>query len=200
MLPARDPVALLLLHCLYFYSAFFHFRFSAEHVPGVLNVAANALSRNNLLLFSSSGIPHHSPAGVVRVPDCPAARLGFQSLDRLICQYFGQLLAPSTLALYRTASSRFLLFCQRLFSHHISSMSRHCVACYCLPGLIWPSVFNCSILPQHSAVHPDSIGFSRSQSTLGPKGTLRPSWRPSKPGPDQWLPVTPEVMQLLFNA
>ena len=42
-----------MLRCLYFYSALFQFEFSAEHIPGVQNVAADALSRDNLVLFSS---------------------------------------------------------------------------------------------------------------------------------------------------
>ena len=42
-----------LLRCLFFYCAQFSFHLSAEHVPGVLNTAADALSRNNLPLFLS---------------------------------------------------------------------------------------------------------------------------------------------------
>ncbi len=49
---ARDPVARHLLRCLYFYSSLYHFQHAAKHVPGVLNVAADALSRNNVPLFS----------------------------------------------------------------------------------------------------------------------------------------------------
>ena len=53
----RGGLALHLLHCLYFYAATFQLDYSAEHVPGVLNVAADALSHNNLDLFSSV-LPH----------------------------------------------------------------------------------------------------------------------------------------------
>lgn len=42
---AKDPLLIHLLRCLYFYSAFYGFHYSAMHVPGVLNVAADALSR-----------------------------------------------------------------------------------------------------------------------------------------------------------
>ena len=42
-----------LLRCLFFYASIFHFNFSATHIPGVLNVAADAISRNNLTLLSS---------------------------------------------------------------------------------------------------------------------------------------------------
>ena len=47
------PAAQHLLRCLYFYTALFQFDYTAEHVPGVENVAADALSRNNIVLFSS---------------------------------------------------------------------------------------------------------------------------------------------------
>ena len=42
-----------LLRCLYFYAAHFRFRFSATHIPGADNTAADALSRGNLPLFHS---------------------------------------------------------------------------------------------------------------------------------------------------
>ena len=49
----RGELALHLLRCLYFYAVIFQFDYSAEHMSGVLNVAANAISRNNLALFLS---------------------------------------------------------------------------------------------------------------------------------------------------
>ena len=42
-----------LIRCLYFYASFWQFEFSAEHIPGVQNTAADAVSQNNLTLFSS---------------------------------------------------------------------------------------------------------------------------------------------------
>ena len=42
-----------LVRCLYFYSAFYRFDFAAEHISGVSNVVADALSRNNVHLFPS---------------------------------------------------------------------------------------------------------------------------------------------------
>ena len=50
---AKDPLLLHLLRCLYFYAAYYQFSYCASHVPGVDNVAADALSRNNMSLFSS---------------------------------------------------------------------------------------------------------------------------------------------------
>ena len=48
---ARSPLLMHLLRCFSFYSAYYGFHFSAEHVPGVMNTAADALSQNNLPLF-----------------------------------------------------------------------------------------------------------------------------------------------------
>lgn len=42
-----------LMRCLSFFAAFFRFNFSALHIPGVLNEAADALSRGNTHLFHS---------------------------------------------------------------------------------------------------------------------------------------------------
>ena len=48
-----DRLLMHLLRCLSFFSAYFKFQHFSEHVPGVMNTAADALSRDNLLLFFS---------------------------------------------------------------------------------------------------------------------------------------------------
>ena len=50
---AKSPLLMHLLRCFSFYSAHFRFHFSAEHVPGAMNTAADAISLNNLSLFFS---------------------------------------------------------------------------------------------------------------------------------------------------
>ena len=50
---AKTPLLMHLLRCFSFYCAHFGIHFSAAHVPGVSNTAADALSRNNLPLFLS---------------------------------------------------------------------------------------------------------------------------------------------------
>ena len=50
---AKHQLINKLLRCLFFYAFIFHFNFSATHIPGVLNVAADAISHNNLTLLSS---------------------------------------------------------------------------------------------------------------------------------------------------
>ena len=61
---ARGEKARHLMRCFYFYTAFFRFDYIAVHVPGILNSAADALSRNNIPLFTSL-IPQ---ASQVQVP------------------------------------------------------------------------------------------------------------------------------------
>ena len=51
---ARDPILAHLLRCLHFYAAHYQFCVEASHTPGKLNVAADALSWNNLPVFFSS--------------------------------------------------------------------------------------------------------------------------------------------------
>ena len=41
----KDPLLAHLLRCFSFYSAYFCFHYSAKHVSGVMNTAADALSR-----------------------------------------------------------------------------------------------------------------------------------------------------------
>ena len=48
---ARSAPLMHLLRCFSFFSAYFCFSFSAKHIPGVMNAAADALSRNHLDLF-----------------------------------------------------------------------------------------------------------------------------------------------------
>ena len=52
-LDARDHLLGQWLRCLHFFSAHFGFTFTAAHIPGIQNVAADALSRGNLMLFCS---------------------------------------------------------------------------------------------------------------------------------------------------
>lgn len=50
---SKDPLIMHLMRCLAFYAAFFRFQFLSEHLPGPLNTAADAISRNNIPLFMS---------------------------------------------------------------------------------------------------------------------------------------------------
>ena len=50
---AKSPQLMHQLRCFAFYCAYYHFHTSCVHVPGAMNMAADALSRNNLTLFLS---------------------------------------------------------------------------------------------------------------------------------------------------
>ena len=50
---SQDKLLMHLLHCLAFYAAYFRFQYHATHVPGVQNTASDALSCNNMFLFTS---------------------------------------------------------------------------------------------------------------------------------------------------
>ena len=49
----RSTLVQHLMRCLYFYTALYQFEYTTEHVPGVLNVAADAISRNNISVLPS---------------------------------------------------------------------------------------------------------------------------------------------------
>jgi len=61
---SRDPVMMHIMRCLFFISEYYHLSLEAVHLPGKNNVAADALSRNNLPLFfqvSPEARPDPSP-------------------------------------------------------------------------------------------------------------------------------------------
>jgi len=61
---SRDPVLMNMGHCPFFLTEHYHLSLEAVHLPGKTNVAADALSRNNLPLFfqvSPGARPDPSP-------------------------------------------------------------------------------------------------------------------------------------------
>ena len=73
----RSPLVLHLLQCLFFYTACIQFDYAAEHIPGVLNTAADALSRNNVNHFLSL-VPQ---AAQTPIPDAVALMLVTEQPD-----------------------------------------------------------------------------------------------------------------------
>ena len=94
----------------------FDFRVTAQHTPGVTNIAADALSRNNLHLFFVQA-PHASSHPTVVTPDLlpqlswcrPAWSL--TRLDDLVRYFLQNASVPSTRRTYQTAQSRYRSFC-----------------------------------------------------------------------------------------
>ena len=48
---SKEQLVMHLLCCLVFYAAIFRFEFLAQHIPGILNTAADAISCNKISLF-----------------------------------------------------------------------------------------------------------------------------------------------------
>ena len=69
---AETPFQMHLLRCFSLYCAIFNFTYSVVHVPGVFNVAADALSRDDLTLFLSI------------VPQTPRSHIPQATLELLI--------------------------------------------------------------------------------------------------------------------
>jgi hypothetical protein len=57
---AKDGMLMHLLRCVFFISAHFEVTTKAAHIPGRENIAADALSRNNLCLFRAQ-VPQADP-------------------------------------------------------------------------------------------------------------------------------------------
>ena len=91
---AASDVAHHILRCLYFYAVLFQFDYTAEHIPGKENVEADALSRNNIPLFSSL-LPHatqvHIPSPLQELLITHRPDWGSIDWIRLFCNTLGTL-------------------------------------------------------------------------------------------------------------
>ena len=76
---ARDPTLAHLCRCLFFVSAKWSFEISATHIPGQANVAADAISRNDLPRFFLA-VPHAS-----RTPSVASCPLQDWLFDKEAC-------------------------------------------------------------------------------------------------------------------
>ena len=98
---SKDKLAMHLLRCLFFFAAEFNFFLFAQHLPGKYNVAADALSMNNVSLFfqqvpQAKKYPSTLPPELVLGVGSTAARLDISYLEKLIQFYFAKGIAPST--------------------------------------------------------------------------------------------------------
>ena len=87
---SKDQELMHLIRCMFFFRAYWGFELRAEHVPGEQNVAADAISRNNLSLFSQV-LPGASPQ------PCPIP----QSLVELLIVQRPDWTSPSWTALFK---------------------------------------------------------------------------------------------------
>ena len=61
---SKEPIAMHLLRCLWFFSAHFDIRVVASHIPGVVNITVDQLSRNKSMEFLQAN-PHASRTPVL---------------------------------------------------------------------------------------------------------------------------------------
>ena len=104
---AKSPALIHLLRCFSFYCAYYRFQASCVHVPGAMDTAADALSRDNLTLFSSL---------VPRVPWYPIPLplmelLITTSPDPTVRTLSGHGIAKSMLKSYATGKKQYPSFC-----------------------------------------------------------------------------------------
>ena len=113
---ARDVTLSHLLCCLVFLEAHYRFEHTVSHIPGVLNRAADVLSRNNLPTFLSV-FPQAHPSSSTGTTAAAVDAIGYDpvldltALDRAIHQYFAEGIAWSMADSYGSAKCRYLDFC-----------------------------------------------------------------------------------------
>ena len=107
---AKDELMNHLLCNLFFYAAYYKFHFSAEHVPGVLNVAADPLFPS-----CSTGASDEHPSTSAGPVVAGAIGLELRSLDNTVQALLAQGVAPSTFSAY---IRHYVAFCQQFFLSH----------------------------------------------------------------------------------
>ena len=96
-LRCKDPTMLHLMHCLHFFTAHYDIRLRAVHLEGILNIAADSVSRNNLQIFRKT-VPQSSPlpTSIPPSPGSSNARLVVSNLEIFSAKLLEDSIAPST--------------------------------------------------------------------------------------------------------
>ena len=115
---SRDKDMMHLLRCLFFISEHHHFLVEAVHLPGKINVAADALSHNNISIFTGSsrgtGASNTSPRSGTTATGSRATGLDVKQWGRTVCSLYQAGLAPSTQKAYSAGKKRYMSFCGHL--------------------------------------------------------------------------------------
>ena len=125
---AKDTRMIHLLRILFFYVAIYKFHFSAEHIPGIRNTVADALSCNDITSFSCIFFSGGACGGSSCGAGCGGGgspRLELAALDQAVQALFVQGLSPRTVSSYCSGIRRYVSFCLHLHLHPLPS---HCVA------------------------------------------------------------------------
>ena len=107
---SRDVEAMHLMRCLHFLAARYSFRLSAEHIWGVLNEAADVLSRDSLSTFQELQ-PTASKSPIPLPP--PLLDLLIGSKPDCFVQFYLSQSVASTQITYSAGQKRYLDFCNR---------------------------------------------------------------------------------------
>ena len=145
---SKHPFAMHLMRSLFFIAACFHFTISATHIPGVDNVAADALSRIEFSRFFRQ-VPqaHHTPTPLP--PELTQLLVTNWTSSSWRTQFntnFAKGLAESTLRSYKSRKDRYVRFCTQsascplpvsesnlcLFVSHLADqgLKHHTIKCY----------------------------------------------------------------------
>ena len=110
---AKDPILSHLLHIVAFLSAIVDIITTAQHLPGVQNTSADALSHNNLKLFLSLSIsnPSHHPSRTPGAGVQQVSTMDLANLDGAVELFLNSCVAASTHSAYKSAQRWYIAFC-----------------------------------------------------------------------------------------
>lgn len=136
-----------MIRCLVFYAAYFHF---ADHVPGVLNTAADAISCDRISLFTSL-VPQ---VAQVSIPQAvlDLLILGLTDLDKVVHELFSKGIAESTRAVYRSGWHRYTRFCTSI-NHSPLPLTEYTL-CHFAASLV-SKLGHREVIPQCSQISPN---------------------------------------------
>ena len=114
---AETEFQMHLLRCFPLYCSIFKFSYSAVHIPGSQNTAADALSRNDLTTFLSL-VPQTPqvviPQAILNLLVCNKSTcMGLSRLDHTVQSLINRGLSTTTLATYESGKRKYQSFCRQ---------------------------------------------------------------------------------------
>ena len=109
---SRDKTVLHLLRSLWFFAAIFDINIVSQHIPSVVNIPADMLSRNNLTQFFFSQSPF-DPITTSTPVHCVSTetRLDLPLLQKMVHRYYHHGISPATHVTYSCGQQYYLTFC-----------------------------------------------------------------------------------------
>ena len=204
----KDTTLAHLLRCLCFYAALFRLEFSASQIAGQRNMAADALSQDNLDLFSFlyPQVPHSPvPQVIQRLLLHSPPRLELSSIDKLVRQLFADGLSSSTISSYSSGIRKYLSFsfCMQFTfpPYPLSDIILCCFVAYLHSLHLTPRTISLYVRSvhfsqvAHTGQDTDLTSFSQLHYVLRGVRCQNPdSSRPRR------LPITPAILRLLRHA